>query len=273
MEMTELYSFAFMQRALVAGCLVAAACSALGLFLVLRRMSLIGDGLAHVSFGSVALALLFQTQTLLITIPVVLCASLGIFRLTEKTRIYGDAAIGIVSSLGIAGGVIIASAAGGFNIDLFSYLFGNILAISTPEVFISAALCIVVLLTIIIFFEDLFALTFDEETARISGIKTKRVTTLLVLLTALTVVLAMKVVGIMLISALLILPSASALQVAKSFRACMFISVAVGVCSVVLGISISFILNIPSGATIVLTNLCLFVLAALKRFAFKGKTV
>lgn len=262
MELSDLLSYGFMQRALIAGSLIACACSVLGLFLVLRRLSLIGDGLSHVAFGSVALSMLLQAHALLVTIPVVLLASAGIFRLTKKTHLYGDAAIGIISSCGIAGGVLIASMAGGFNIDLFSYLFGNILAVSGPEVVISCILCGIVLGTVALFFRDLFAITFDEETARTSGVRTEAITTLLVLLTGLTVVLAMKVVGIMLISALLIVPAAAALQVARSFQSSILLSALFGVLSVITGIVLSFFLNLPAGATIVIVNLCVFALAA-----------
>ncbi len=262
LEISDLLSYGFMQRAIIAGSLIACACSVLGLFLVLRRLSLIGDGLSHVAFGSVALSMLLQAHTLLVTIPVVLLASVGIFRLTQKTRLYGDAAIGIVSSFGIAGGVLIASMAGGFNIDLFSYLFGNILAVSSQEVVISCVLCFIVLATVAFFFLDLFAITFDEETASTSGVRTEAITMLLVLLTGITVVLAMKVVGIMLISALLIVPAAAALQVARSFLRAILLSAAFGVSSVIAGIVLSFFLNLPAGATIVLVNLFIFALAA-----------
>jgi zinc transport system permease protein len=251
-----------MQRALVAGCLVACACSILGVFLVLRRLSLIGDGLAHVTFGSVALALLLHTHTLLISIPVVLLSSVGIFKLTQRSRIYGDAAIGIVSSFGIAGGVLIASVSGGFNVDLFSYLFGNILSVSESELIISGALCLLVLGGIALFFQELFAVTFDEDTARTSGINADMINVILVVLTALTVVLAMKVVGIMLISALLILPATTALQITATFRVAVALSAICGISSVLVGIAVSFFCNIPSGATIVLVNLLLFATAA-----------
>lgn len=261
MGVADMLSFGFMQRALVAGCLIACACSILGVFLLLRRLSLIGDGLSHVTFGSVALALLLQTHTLLVSLPIVLLSSVGIYRLTQRSRLYGDAAIGIVSSFGIAVGVLIASISGGFNVDLFSYLFGNILSVSENELIISGALCLLVLAGIGLFFQDLFSLTFDEETARTSGINADGINMVLVLLTALTVVLAMKVVGIMLISALLILPAATALQLAGGFRTAVAFAAVSGVASVLVGITTSFLFNIPSGATIVLVNLLLFAAA------------
>jgi zinc transport system permease protein len=264
MGFADMLGYAFIQRALVAGTLIAALCAMLGVFLVLRRFSLIGDGLAHVTFGSLAAALVLRVDPAALTvaaIPVVLASSLGILKLTEKARIYGDAAIGIVSSLGIACGVLLASAAGGFNVDLFSFLFGSILAISGGELAITIVLFGVVVTVVALFYNDLFAVTFDEELASSSGIRTERVNVVLVLLTALTVVLAMKVVGILLISALLIVPAVAALQVARGFQATIIAAVAFAVCSVVAGIFGSFFLNLPTGGTIVVLNVAVLVAA------------
>ena len=258
--MFELFHYHFIQKAMVAGCFIAILCSTLGVFLVLKRLSLIGDGLAHVTFGSVAIGLLLRSQPMYAAIPLVMLSSLGILRLTERARIYGDTAIGIVSSLGIASGVILVSISGGYNVDLFSYLFGSILSISNAEVITSIVLSIIVILIVLLFYNELVSITFDEESARVSGIKTRRINEILVLLTALTVVLAMKIVGIMLVSALLILPSATALQTAKSFKATMIIAGVVAVFSVISGIWISFIANLPTGGTVVIINFIIFML-------------
>jgi zinc transport system permease protein len=261
MEIADFLTYGFIQRALIAGSFIALACSLLGVLLVLRRLSLIGDGLSHVTFGSVALGLLLNVHPVYISLPVVIASSLGILKLAEKAKIYGDAAIGIVSSIGIAGGVMLASIAGGFNVDLFSYLFGNILSISDTEVYSSILLTVIVLFTIYIYFNEIFSITFDEEFARASGINTRRINSILVILTAVTVVLTMKVVGIMLTSALLILPAATAFQVAKGFRNSMLISAITSVVSVVSGIMVSFIFNLPTGASIVLLNFTIFLIA------------
>jgi zinc transport system permease protein len=274
MGLAEILGFGFIQRALIAGSLVAVLCAVLGVFLVLRRLSLIGDGLAHVTFGSVALSLVMGINPVYVTvaaIPLVMLSSLGILKLSEKARIYGDAAIGIVSSLGIACGVLLASAAGGFNVDLFSYLFGNILAVGTSDLLIAAALFLVVMVAVVFFYRDLFAITFDEELARSSGIRTTSINTVLVLLTGLTVVLAMKLVGIMLISALLILPAVAALQVARSFLATIVASCCFAIFSVVIGIFASFLLNLPTGGVIVLVNFIVFILAAAWKWASKDR--
>jgi zinc transport system permease protein len=261
MDILDYLKYGFIQRALLAGCFVGLLCSVLGVLLVLRRLSLIGDGLAHVTFGSVALGLVFKVYPLYISIPVVMLSSVGILKLMEKARIYGDAAIGVVSALGIAGGVILASVAGGFNVDLFSYLFGNILAISDAEVMVSIVLSLFVLLLIYVYYHEIFSITFDEEFARASGIDTKKINAMLVLLAAATVVLAMNVVGIMLVSALLILPAVTALQLARGFRNTLVIAGLTAVSSVVAGIFSSLMLNLPTGAAIVMVNLLFFLVA------------
>ena len=274
MTLLEIFSYSFMQRALLSGLLVGILCAVLGVFLVLRRLSLIGDGLAHVTFGSVALALALKAQPVYVTLaalPLVLLSSLGILKLTEKARIYGDAAIGIVSATGIAGGIIIAGATGGFNVELFSYLFGNILAISSSETIMAGVLFCVVISVVAINYNRLFAIAFDEELAPSSGIKVERINALLALLTALTVVLAMKLVGILLVSALLIIPPVTALQVAKSFRLTLILASIFSVFSVFTGILLSFSLNLPSGGVIVLLNIVLLMLALGWRRVFRSQ--
>ena len=269
MTILHFLSYAFIQKAYCAGTCIAVLCAMLGLFLVLRRLSLIGDGLAHVSFGAIALGLFFGFYPFYVAIPVVVAGSYFILRLTERAKIYGDAAIGIVSSIGIASGVILASMSNGFNVDLFSFLFGNILAISTKEVFLSLGLSLVVLLIILFLYHDLLSVTFDEEFAKLTGVKTDRINLVLTFLTAITVVLAIKVVGIMLVSALLILPAVTALQLARGFKAAMMISTLDAIVSVLSGITLSFFLDIPAGATIVLINAAFFAMALLYKKTMK----
>jgi len=265
--MVEFLNHGFIQKALIAGFFISMLCSMLGVFLVLRNLSLIGDGLSHVTFGSIAIGILFKSYPFYIAIPIVMASAMGIMKLKEKARLLGDAAIGIVSSLGIASGVFISSVAGGFNIDLFSYLFGNILAINWTEVIISIFLSIIFIFLISIFYQELLFITFDEESAKVSGVNVHRINTMLYLMTAVTVVLAMKAVGILLVTALLILPSVTALQLSRGFKATLFISSIIGVFSVISGIVISFFLDLPTGATIVLLNFLFFALSLFyKRF-------
>lgn len=259
MDIVNLLSHGFIQRALIAGSFIAILCATLGTFLVLRRFSLIGDGLAHVTFGGVAVGLFLHLYPMYVAIPIVMLSSLGILKLVEKARMYGDAAIGIVSSLGIACGILLASAAGGFNIDLFSYLFGSILAISGAEVATSIALSAVLITVIWLFYHELLSISFDEESAKATGVRTKGINTILVLLTSLTVVLAMRLVGIMLISSLLILPSVTALQITRGFKMTIVTASLVGVLSVILGVFVSFMADLPTGATIVILNFLFFL--------------
>jgi zinc transport system permease protein len=275
MNLMEMLSYGFIQRALLAGTLIALLCSVLGVFLVLRRLSLIGDGLAHVTFGSTAIALalkLYSAMSLLVSMPVVLLASLGILKLTEKGRLSGDAAIGIVSALGISAGIILASVGGGYNVDLLSYLFGNILSISREEVIIAALLCVGVILLLTLFYNELFAISFSEELAKVSGVRTSFINAILVLLTALSVVLAMKLVGIMLISSMLIVPAASALQLARGFRVCILLAAVQGCGSVLIGIIFSVKSNLPASAAIVVVNLLLFATSFLIRQIIHSKS-
>jgi zinc transport system permease protein len=260
MDFLDFLHYSFIQRAFLAGILIAVLCSTLGLFLVLRKMSLIADGLSHVGFGAVALGLFLGVYPLYVVIPVVVLSSHVILKLTEKAKVYGDAAIGIASAVGVAGGVILASLSKGFNVDLFSYLFGNILSISNTEVGICLILSFLVVGVIAFFYQDLFSITFDEEYARVSGIKIDSINSILAGLTAVTVVLGIRMVGVMLVSALLILPSVSALQVARGFTRAMLLSAIISVLSVLIGVTASLFLDLPAGATVVMMNFFIFVL-------------
>lgn len=263
MGLMEIFYYGFVQRALLAGALIASVSALLGLFLILRRFSLIGDGLAHSTFGSVAVVLLIGVSPLYVTVaalPLVMVSSLAIYKLTSSRTINADAAIGMISSLGIAIGIILASLSGGFNVDLFSYLFGNILTVNNTELLLSFFVFAGVLFVVVYFYDELFAITFDQELAQSMGVKTGRMNVILFLLTAIAAVLAMKVAGIMLVSALLILPALTALQLSLKFRTTMIAAVGFAVGAVFCGILFAFLLNLPAGATIVLFNICFFLL-------------
>lgn len=261
METLDFLQYAFIQKAFLAGSCMAVICSVLGLFLVLRKMSLIGDGLSHVSFGAIALGLFLGIYPYYAAVPIAIIASILILKISEKARVYGDAAIGIVSAIGISSGIILSSLSRGFNVDLFSYLFGNILSISSTEVALSILLSCIMLVVIYFFFWELFSASFDEEYAKTTGIRTGLINLLLTVLTAVTVVLSVKMAGIMLVSALLIFPAVTALQVSKGFKAALGISSLVSLLSVLIGISFSFFLDLPTGATIVMVNAFFFALA------------
>lgn len=257
--MFEFLSYSFVQRGLVAGTLAAVACALLGVFLVLKRLSLIGDGMSHVCLTGVAVALLTSTSPVYMSIPIVLAASAGIMKLTHKFRIYGDAAIGIVSAAGLSIGLLLTALAGGFNTDLLGYLFGSILTVSTTETVLCGMLLAVILLLLTCFYRYLVSACFDEPFAHTRGVPVQAVNTVLVMITSVAVVLAFKVVGIFLISAMLIIPPVAALLIARTFKQVLGLAAGFGAVSVWVGIYLSFVFNIPSGATIILVNLAILL--------------
>jgi zinc transport system permease protein len=262
MDIISLLQYEFIQRAVISGIFVAIACAALGVLLVLRKLSLIGDGLAHTSFGGVALGLFLGLTPMYAALPIAVLASLIILWLTKHARVYGDAAIGIVSASGIAAGTILASLAGGFNVDLFGYLFGNILAISRIETILTVIASLTVLMVMVALRQELFAMAFDETYAKTLGIRTARIDALFFILTSVVVVLAIQVVGVLLVSALLIIPAVSALQTGGGFRRVTWTAAGTALLTVLIGIIVSFIADIPTGATIVIINLAAFACAA-----------
>jgi len=268
--MLEILTYSFMQKAFLTGIVIAIACSLLGVFLVLRRYALIGDGIAHISFGGIATGLLFGITPFFGALLFALVGSMGILHLKERARLYGDTAIGIVSHASLGIGIFIVSIANGFNVEILSYLFGSILAIRTSEVVISTILAALVILVIILFYRDLCYMTFNEEAAKTSGIKVKALNTMLILLTAITVVSAMRVVGLLLASALIVLPAASALQLRVSFKKSLVFSALIAVSSVIIGLIASFYWDLAASGAIVLVNTVFFLLCYLWQ-RFSGK--
>ncbi len=269
--LTEALQYGFIQKALVAGSMVAISCSFLGIFLVLKKFSMIGDGLAHVSFATIAIALFFGMAPLALSIPLVMLASFAILKVNQKADMYGDAAIGLIASFSIALGVMISSLSQGFNVDLFSYLFGSILVIETSDVWISVVLSVLILVLGILYYPRFFAMTHDEEYAEAIGLDTNRLNAMISVLTAVTIVLGIKIVGTMLISSLIIFPTVTALQAGRGFKATILISAFVSVMSVILGVFSSYLFNVPTGASIVMLNGVFFVMAlAGKRILARG---
>ncbi|MFH1432570.1 MAG: metal ABC transporter permease [archaeon] len=257
--MIEILSYAFMQKAFISGIVIAIACSLLGMFLVLRKFSLIGDGIAHISFGGVATGLLFNITPFTGALLFGLIGSFGILKLKEKSHLHGDAAIGIVSHVSLGLGIFIASIASGFNVDILSYLFGSILSIKTNELVLSIFLALTVIAFILSYYKDLFYISFDEESAKVSGINVDFLNSMLIVLTAVTIVCSMNVVGLMLASSLIILPAASALQVKASFKRTLLYAVVISVFSVVSGLVIAYYYDFAVSGTIVLINAFVFL--------------
>jgi len=245
-------TYGFIQRAFLAGVFIAVACAVLGLFLILRKDAMIGHGLSHIAFAGVALGLFLNVLPLAAALVVAVAAAIAIIKLKDRAGLHGDTAIGIFSSLGLAVGVLLASLARGFNVELMSYLFGDILAIEPLEVGLTVALAAAVLLTVRLNYARLLYMTFDRESARAAGVKVGRLDMLLMVLTAVTIVLGMKVAGILLVAALVVIPAAAGLQVARSFRMAVWTSTVVSIISVVAGLGLSLVLNIPASAAIVI---------------------
>jgi len=256
--MSALFAYGFLQRAFLSGLLIAVACAVLGLFLVLRKDAMIGHGLAHVAFAGVALGLVLNVLPLAAALVVAAAAAVGVMRLKDRAGLHGDTAIGIFSSLGLAVGVLLASLARSFNVELMGYLFGDILAIEPHEVGLTVALTAVILLVVRLNYARLLYMTFDRDSARAAGVRVDRLDTLLMVLTAVTIVLGMKVAGILLVAALLVIPAAAGLQVAASSRAAVWASIAVAVSSVTGGLALSIALNVPASSAIVILGFVAF---------------
>ena len=258
--MDAFFIYGFLQRALLAGIFIAIACALLGVFLILRRDSMIGHGLAHIAFAGVALGLFLKIIPLGVALVIAVVTALGIMKVKEKAGLYGDTAIAIFSSMGLAVGIVLATLAQSFNVDLFGYLFGDILAIETSEVWLSVALAAVVVFVVILHYHKFMYMTFDHEAAKASGIKVGRLDVLLTVLTAVTVVLGMKVVGILLVSALVVIPAAAGLQLASNFKQAIILSSFIAVVSVLLGLVVAYLLDLPASGAIVILSFLFFSL-------------
>ncbi|MDR2446470.1 MAG: metal ABC transporter permease [Treponema sp.] len=256
----EMFSYAFLVRAFVVGALVSICSALLGVSLVLKRYSMIGDGLSHVGFGSLAIATALNLAPLTVSIPIVIAAAFLLLRLGEKTLIKGDAAIALVSTSSLALGVIIISQTTGMNTDVCNYLFGSILAMNKHDVYLSVALSITTLVLFVLFYHKLFAITFDETFAQATGVRTDLYNMLIAFLTAITIVVGMRMMGAMLISALIIFPALTSMRLFKQFKSVSVCSVCVSICCFFIGIVISYVYAMPTGASVVLANILAFIL-------------
>ena len=268
--MENLLSYGFLLRALLAGVFIGLACALLGVFLVLRKDAMVGHGLSHVTFAGVALGLLLRTKPLGLALVTAVIAALVLMKLKEKAGLYADTAVGIVSSVGMALGILLATLSHSFNVSLFSYLFGEILAIESRDVWLTLGLALIVLSAVLLNYRGLLFLTFDPESARASGIKTSRLESLLAVLAAVTIVLGMTVVGILLVAALLVIPAAAGLQLARDFRQALLLAAVASTVSVVGGILAAFAFDLPASAAIVLLSFVLFALAFVGRRVRRG---
>ncbi len=261
--MPEILQYGFMQRALVAGLTVGVIAPVIGIFLVPRRLSLIADALAHVALAGVALGLLAGTSPLAGALAVTVAGAIAIERLRGAGRLSGDAALALFLSGGLAVAVVVIGLAGGFSVDLFSYLFGGITTVAPGDLWLILPLGLLVLGAVTFLYKELFAITFDEEGARVQGVPVDALNLLLTVLVAVTVVVAMRIVGVLLTGALIVIPAVTALRVAASFRAALVVAVACSLSATVTGITAAFYLNLPASGTIVLCAIVLLAAASL----------
>ncbi len=267
---SEMFSYTFMQYALLVGVLVSLCAALLGVLLVLRRYSMIGDGLSHVGFGALSVAYALSAAPMAVAVPVVILAAFLLLGLSESPKIKGDSAIAVLSSSALAVGVVANSLAGGSATDLNGYLFGSILALKKGDVILSVVLSLSVILLFALFKNRIFAVTFDMPFAKSAGVHVRLYNLLLALLIAITVVVGMQIVGSMLISSLIIFPALSAMQIARSFKGVLVLSAVISVGAFLFGLLLS--LALPAGAVIVLCNLGVLVICtAVGKISSKGK--
>ena len=268
----EALSYGFMQKALVAGIAVGIICSFMGTFLVLRRYSLFGDGIAHVAFGGISVGLFLGVFPLWTAFIVSIFGGLGLQKLRQSTKISGDAAVAVVLVSGLAVGVILVSSSGGFSVDLFSFLFGSILLISNEDTIMILAISAGIIATLTILQKQFLHLTFNEEQAKLVGLRTTLLNYAFVVLASITVVTSMRLVGILLISALIVIPNITAMMFGKGFKKTVFISMSIAVISVISGILVSYFLNVaPSGTIVVIAVGILVGTLVLKSAGILGK--
>jgi zinc transport system permease protein len=256
--MPEFLEFAFMQRAFAAGAMTALICPAIGVFLVPRRLSLVADTLAHVALAGVALGLVTGISPVLGALIVTLAAAVGMERLRARGVLAGDAALAVFLSGGFALAVVLISLVHGFNADLFAILFGSILTVSTGDLWLIAALAAAVGIAIAVFYPQLLAVTLNEDLARTSGVPVGALNMMLTLLTALTTVVAMRMVGVLLVSAMIVIPTLTGFALARSFRQALAVAIAMALVSVTAGLVAAYYLRLAAGGAIVLTALVIF---------------
>ena len=259
----EILSYPFARRALIVGLLLSVSAALLGVNLVLKRFSMLGDGLSHVSFGAAAVGLACGVAPLQFSIPIVIVAAFLLLRLKQNSKINGDAATAIVSSSALAVGITVASLTTGMNTDISNYMFGSILALGKSEVTIAAVCGALIIVSYILFYQKIFTTAFDEDFAAVTGVKVKWYNSITAILTAVTVVIGMRVMGALLISSIITFPALSSMRICKHYKCTVIAAAVVSVISFLLGLLLSFAFDIPAGAAVVLTNLAAFLTLSL----------
>lgn len=267
----EILEYGFVQRALIAGTAVAITSSVIGLFLVLRRNSLFGDALSHVAFGGIAVGLFANFYPLWTGLALSILGALGITKLRQSAKIPPDAAVAILLSSGLALGVVLVGLSGGFSVDLFSILFGSIFLVSVEDTLAILAMTGVILAVIIVIYRQLLYITFDEEQAKVSGLAISKLNYLFIILASVGVIVSMRLVGILLISSLIVIPNITALLFGKGFKKTAIISVLVSLFSVMVGMAVSYALDLPPAGTIVIISIAVFFAALAGRHFYKNR--
>ena len=254
----EMFSYPFMVRAILVGTIVALCSSLLGVSLVLKRYSMIGDGLSHVGFGALALATALNMAPL--TVSIVVLAAFLLLRISESSKIKGDAAIALISTGALAVGVMVISVTTGMNTDVCNYLFGSILSMSQSDVNLSVVLSVILLVLFVLFYNRIFAVTFDESFAKATGTNAGLYNMLIALLTALIIVLGMRMMGALLITSLIVFPALTSMRLCTRFKAVIINSAIISVLCLWVGLTISYVYATPTGASTVLCNIIVFFL-------------
>ncbi|MDR1408976.1 MAG: metal ABC transporter permease [Oscillospiraceae bacterium] len=259
-EMFLTSEYTFIRRAVVVGLLVSLCAALLGVSLVLKRYSMIGDGLSHVGFGTLAVATALHAAPLTVSIPVVVLAAFLLLRISESSKIKGDAAIALISTSSLAIGVMVITFSTGMNRDVCNYMFGSILAMNKNDVTLSIVNAVIVLVLFVFFYSKIFAVTFDESFAKATGVKTGLYNMIIAFLTAITIVLGMRMMGALLISSLIIFPALTSMRVCKKWHSVTLCSAAVSVVCFFAGVVISYAKELPTGASVVIVNIAAFLI-------------
>ena len=269
-QLLEMLQYPFLVRALAVGLMVSLCAALLGVSMVLKRYSMIGDGLSHVAFGAMAVATAVGWAPLALAIPVVMASAFLLLRISANSKIRGDAAIAMLSAACLAVGVMVVSQTSGMNTAIYNYMFGSILSLSTADTVISLVLSAAVLLLFVLFYTRIFSVTFDETFSRATGTRAGLFNAVIALLTAVTVVLGMRMMGALLISSLVIFPALTAMRLCKRFFTVVLCAAAVSVICFTVGMTLSYGLGAPSGASVVLTNVAAFLAFSLARLIRGG---
>jgi zinc transport system permease protein len=259
-SIVQMFSYSFMVRAFITGLFISACASIIGVSLVLKHYSMMGDGLSHVGFGTLAIAVVLNQSPLYLSLPVVMICAFLLLSLSKRSKIHADAAIALISTSALALGVMLLSVTTGMNTDVCNYLFGSILGMKISDMYLTILLCSVIIVLYVLFYPKIFAITFDETFAKASGLKVKYYNLALALMSAVIITLGMRMMGALLISNLIVIPALTAMRVCRSFKNVVLYSLAISLFCFAAGLYVSYEFSTPTGASIVLINVALFLI-------------